>query len=515
MRGTTGTTGPRAWIAAAALCAGAFAAEGGTEGAPEVVRLKVGSEVVIDVLEFDEAKGVRGRRVDDGALIDIAFDQMAAEDARRIRAAHGYLPDEPEPVLVEAMRVRLTTGQEFVGIIVEQGVETLELRKGAQTWTLRRSGIREIAPIQVDALEVHDGEELYAQELARRNPQQALDHYNLALWCESLQLWTRVREHLARVKELDPAFKADIVASKDKRAELRQESGEDSAELAKAQRFAQRQSYDTALALLDGLLERKPGSALRPEIEKTRKTLERQRAKWLKEQTIVHFFTYLERVARQIANEQGVGYKQARQRMELEGSKLAAEATAKWLKVATEDVERAWNDPERNTASPHYATYGAGTFTLGSIEAIQKGLVDEKDAGKGAEPGAGDDGAEAQDYLDKIKKILEEKQKKAAEAAKNKGKPQEKKKRGPEIADVPPTPEEWWEKANSEERTQYVLAWWADHDPQVQIIRYDARVCVQCTGEGLMRFIDRGGEQKWIPCDRCKTLGIDRILRYH
>lgn len=497
------------------LVAAAWSPGRAEEGKTEVVRLKVGTEVVVDILEFDEAKGITGRRVDDGALLEIRFEQMLAEDARRIRAGQGFLPDEPEPVLVEAVKVKLVGGQEFTGRIVEQGTTSFKLRRGVQTWDFQRAGVRSITPVQVDALEVLDSEQYYAEELARRNPQTALEHYNVALFCESLQLWARVKEHLEQSLTLDPAFKADIIDGKVKRATLRIESGEDSALLGKAQRLAQRDQYDAALAMIDEFLQKKPGSALRPEFDKQRKAIGQQREKWLKQQVIVHFFNFAERVARQIAAEKEASLQQSRQRIEVEGTTQIIEATAKWLKVKPEEVQKEWENPARNKASMHYANYGAGTFTLDSVEAVQDGLSEQGDLVAKPDPAAGNAGADQGDYLDKIKKILEQKRKEAEEAAKNKGKKKAPEKRGPEIADVPPTADEWWAAASSDEKVQYLLAWWVDHDPFAkQFRRVAATACPQCSGEGVIRFFDRGGDNKLVPCSRCKSLGIDRALRY-
>src|SRR5262245_18670308 len=139
----------------ALAAAAALAALAAVDEPAEVVRLKVGTEVVVDVVDFDEAKGIRGRRVDDGAPLDISFGRMVPEDARAIRGRRGYLPDEAESIIVEAMKVRFMTGGEIVGIIVEQGTETFKLRRGAQTTELQRSGVRSITPVQVDALDVY------------------------------------------------------------------------------------------------------------------------------------------------------------------------------------------------------------------------------------------------------------------------------------------------------------------------------------------------------------------------
>jgi hypothetical protein len=502
-------------LCALLLAVAAWSPGSAGEGMTEVVRLKVGTEVVVEIVEFDEAKGITGRRVDDGSLLEIRFDQMLADDARRIRAGAGFLPDEPEPVMVEAVRVKLVGGAEFTGRIVEQGTTSFKLRRGVQTWDFQRSGVRSITPVEVDALEVLDAEQYYAEELARRNPQVALDHYNLALFCESLQLWTRVKEHLAQSLALDGAFKAEIIDAKVKRATLRIEAGEDSALLGKAQRLAQRDQYDAALAVIDEFLQKKPGSALKSEFDKQRKAFAQQREKWLKQQVIVHFFNFAERVARQIVAEKEASLKQARQRIEVEGTTSIIEATAKWLKVKPDEVQKEWENPARNKASVHYATYGAGTFTLDSVEAVQDGLNQQPDAVVKEDPAAGNAGSDQGDYLDKIKKILEQKRKEAEAAAKNQGKKKTPEKRGPEIADVPPTADEWWAAASTDEKVQYLLAWWVDHDPHAkQFRRVAATECPQCGGEGVIRYFDRGGDNKFVPCSRCKSLGIDRALRY-
>lgn len=484
------------------------------DGGAEVVRLKVGTEVVVEVVEFDEAKGIRARRVDDGALLDLAFEQMAEEDAQRIRAARGYLSDEPEPIMVDAMKLLLMNGSEVTGIIVEQGTQTIRLRRGLQTWDYNRQGVRAVTPVQVDALEVYDGEELYGQELARRSPQTALEFYNLAIWCESLQLWPRVQENLAHVTELDPTFKSVIVEGKVKRAAMRIEFGEDSAQLGKLQRLAQRNQYDAALAGIEEFLTKKPSSAMRGEFEKQRQAISVAREKWVRQQVVIHFFSYAERVARQVATEKEISLKQARQRVEREGTQLIAEATAKQLRIDAAEVLKQWQDPKRATASPHYANYGAGTFTLGSIEKVQKNFENVVQESAPKDPNAGNDGADPGDYLERLKKILEQKQKEAEEAAKNKGRKKETK-RGPEIADVPPTADEWWAAAGSDERTQYLLACWADSDPNVQILKAEARQCMQCAGAGVIRYFDHNADFKFVPCSRCKSLGIDRILRFH
>jgi hypothetical protein len=495
--------------------------------APEVIRLKVGTEVVGTVTSdgFDEAKGVRIRRVDDDALLDIGFDQMLPEDALRIRAAHGYLPDEPEALMVEASRIKLATGQELICVIVERGVKTIKVRTGAQVVDLDASGVREITPVRVDALEVYDPDELYAQEVAKRNPISALDHYNLALYCESLQLWKSATAELEQVQSQDSTFKPELVKAKLERAKMRVEAAEDSALLAKAHRLAVRDQYDAALAVLDDFLVAKPGSILRADFEKTRRAIVKQRDKWVRTQVVVNFFTFMERVARELATDKGGSIKAARKQIELEGTKRGLELTAKFLKIRTEEVTAAWEDDKRNLASAHSATYGSGTWTLGSIEAVTKGMKKAEDPNKKGDANAAAAKKGEQTLEDKIKELIEKKKKEAADAQakakQNQGKgkggakgPQQP--RDQEIADVPPTEDEWWNLVTVDERVQYLLAWWVDREPHAKIFVVDHRDCPNCAATGVIKYFDaKSGEDKMIPCPRCKGAQVDRVLRYH
>lgn len=495
----------------------------GDDEAPQVIRLKVGTEVVGVIVPdgFLESKGVRIRRVDDDSLLDIDFDQMLPEDARRIRGQHGYLPDEPDPIIVDAMKVTFLDGSELIGLIVEQGTETFKLRRGVNTQELKRATVRMIEPVKVDALEVYDAEELFGRELAAKNPTTALDHYNLALYCESLQLWAHAREELGHVQELDPSFKSEIVAAKLKQYERRMEAGEDQELIMRASRMVRHDDYNGALALLDDFLQKKPNSVLRADAEKARARIEKARQQWLAEQVIIDFFTALERGIRKIATDPKATVKDSRKAVELEATKNALEATAKWLKAPAAEVQKVWEDPKRQTVSPHSGSYGSGTWTLG-LEAALKGLVKE-DPNKKKDDGSGGAGKE-KSLEDRIKDLLEKKRKEQEEAqkrAKEKGKQQGSGKQpkqapvGPQVYDVPPKEEEWWPTLTGDEKTQYLMAWWAEHEPNLKIIRIDSLACGMCAGIGMIRYFNSDGQEAAKPCSRCKGLGFDRIVRFH
>ena len=321
------------------------------------------------------------------------------------------------------------------------------------------------------------------------------------------------------MQEADAQFKADVVGAKLKQYDRRMEAGEDQALIAKANRMVFRDDYNGALALLDDFLQKKPGSVLRGDAEKARGRIAKAREQWLAEQVVANFFTFLERGIRKLASDPKMAPKEARKAVELDATKNALEATAKWLKTPVAEVQKVWENAKRQTASPHSGTYGSGSWTLG-LDAALKGLVQEDPNKKpGAAPGASgkDDSLE-----DRIKKLLEQKRKEQEEAQKkSKGKQQGSGKAkppevtGPQINDVPPKEEEWWPTLNGDEKTQYLLAWWAEHDPNVKVYKYDQLPCQLCTGVGRIKYFNRDGQEASIPCSRCKGLGFDRIIRFH
>jgi hypothetical protein len=420
--------------------------------------------------------------------------------------------------MVDAMKVTFLDGSELIGLIVEQGTETIKLRRGVNTQDLRRATVRAIEPVKVDALEVFDAEELYGRELAAKNPTTALDHYNVALYCESLQLWAHAKEELGHVSELDPQFKADLVAAKTKQYERRMEASEDQETIMRASRMVRRDDYNGALALLDDFLQKKPNSVLRADAEKARNRFEKARQQWLSEQVVANFFGFLERSIRKVATDPKSTPKDTRKYVEVEATKNALEATAKFLKAPVAEVQKIWENPKRQTASPHSGSYGSGTWTLG-LEAALKGLVKEDPDKKAANAsGAGKDAS----LEDRIKDLLEKKkeQEEAQKRAKEKGKQGSGKQPkqapvGPQVYDVPPKEEEWWPTLSGDEKTQYLTAWWAEHEPNLKIMRFDQLACGMCAGVGMIRYFNGDGQEAAKPCARCKGLGFDRIVRFH
>lgn len=476
----------------------------------QLIRLEVGAEVVVEVLEFDEGLGVKVQRVDDGSILELRWDQMLADDVRRIRASRGFLPDEPEPIFTDATKITLTTGVELVGILEQNNEETFTLRQGGKSWNLRWSGVRLRETVQVDALEVYDAEDLYTQKLYEKTPDTALDHYNLALYCESLQLWDKARAHLEQAREREPEFKASTVDSKLKRCELRMQSSEDSDLLGRVSRLANREEYDEAIALLEGFFQERADSPLLGEARREEIKLREARTRWLRARVVSAFFAHVDRYATRIAQDENVTAIDARMQMELEATKAALEMAANQFSTTIEETTGIWEAKDRPHASPRTASYGGGSFTLGK-DLLFDGM-DEKDLASAKEEEESERPAAGESLEDRIKKVIEERKRQAEERKKEAGK--NKKQEFRLRTDVPPTQDEWWASSPVAEKKSYLMAYWAERDPHVHVIRVSPRSCRTCQGTGVLRFFDRDHNDGQAPCPRCKTGRVDRVVKF-
>ncbi len=476
----------------------------------EIVRLLIGGEVVVHLQRetFDEARGIEGTRVDNGALIDLRWDQMHRQDAERIRRSFGYLPDgdQLDPVMVEATKVVMTNGVEFLGILEEQAGTAVVLRQKTKTWQLPLAQVRRREEVWVDALDVYEGEEVYLEELAQGEPSSPLEHYNLALFCERLQLWPRVGEHLARCRELDSDFKSDDVSRKLLRAERLEAAGEDAEELGRVKRLARRNQFPQSLAAIEAFLEARGDSPLAAEFAVARDRIVKQRGEWLTGKVVANLFAHMERFAWRVAGDAELSLSAARKRMTAEATDYAIQAVATQTESTPEEVRSIWEDDQRFRGAPRIASYGAGTFTLGEQDALRGLTGEELDAA--VAQGSGNANDEENDLASRVRRIIEERKRQAE------SKEVEKKDQGFRIQDVPPNRDEWWARTGKRERSHYLIAFWAEREPSVELVSVLTTPCVRCAGTGVLEgyVVEQGVVRS--PCSRCKALRVDRKVRF-
>ncbi len=481
-----------------------------------VVHLRSGVELSGAILEdgFDEARGITLRRDDTGGILALRWDQMRTEDVAEIKRSRGFVGDEPPPIFVTALRVKTTTG-EFIGLKFGQEDGKLILTKRGQTVPIPIDSIRSIENVQVDALDVEAPEPLFEKHRAEVNPTTAVDWYNLGLYAESLGLTEEATKAYHACQDADAQLKAEWIKQRLKLLEVRAKEVEQTDCLGRIKSLKYRQAYREAYALAQDFVKKWPNSQQINLVNLEMNDIAARQRAGLTSNIRTDFFTFLRNACQDKANEKDITLGPAMTWARDHAFNEVKEKLAKYYDVKTEDVADLFS--KRGSAgAPVNASYGGGTFILG--DDAKKGYSktdDEKAKEKAeAEKNAKEKGKGAGEptLQDKINEKLKEKLKEAA-------KRNDKKKKEGEIADIPPTPEDWWAAASPVERTSFLMAFFAEQTKVVNILSLDQRFCSTCGGHGWMETFARnggadtkGGDAQ--PCPRCKTLGFDRLVKF-
>lgn len=486
------------------------------EEKPVIVRLVTGAEVSGVIVDdgFQEATGITMRRDDNGGILELRWDQIQGDDVAAIKQSYGFVGDDLPPILMKAIKITTRSGKEFVGLDGgNDGTNRLLRRRGLVTPV----PMDQIAPdgienVMVDALEVEmpvNVLERYKREHPLREP---VDSYNLGLYAEALTLYDAALEAFDRV----PAefAKHDLIETRRKVIAAKMKEKDAAVLLNGIRQLRLHREFDAALKQVEQFAKSWPNSALLADVMKEQKLLLKMREDDLMVQIRADFFTALRRQCDLKALDTKLGLGAAMTWAKEQAFKDAMAAMLKQADYRNSSEKEVLDLFEKRgkTGSETTASYGGGTFILGAEEA-RAGILKKKE---GEAEEAADPKKEPQTLEEKIKKKLEDREK-------DRKKRNEKQKTTGEggIADVPPTPDEWWAASTVTERSAFLLAFFAEHSGKVTISRISTRDCNQgCGGTGFLTFFgnntsqsDSGGNSV-IPCARCKTLGFDRVVHF-
>ncbi len=491
---------------AAALCAAEQ---------PVVVHLKSGAELSGAILEdgFDEARGITLRRDDTGGLLSLRWDQIREEDVSDIKRSRGFIGDEPPPIVVPALLVKTTTG-EFIGLKASQDDGKLVLKRRDQLVPIAIDSIRSIQNVNVDALDVEAPEPLFERRRAEVSPTTAVDWYNLGLYAEALGLNEEATKAYHACQDKDPALKSEWIKQRLKLLEVRSKEVEQSDQLNRIKSLKYRQSYREANALAEDFLKKWPNSQLVSLVNKEMADLAAKQRSGFTSNIRTDFFTYLRNACQDKSNEKDITLGAAMTWVRDHAFDDVKEKLAKYYGITTEDVADIFSKRGVGGA-PVTASYGGGTFILG--EDARKGYAKSEDE-KAKEKAEAEKNAKEKGKAKGEPTLQEKINEKLKEKAKESQRRNEQKRKEGEIADIPPTPDDWWAAAAPAERVSFLMAFFAEQTKLVNVLSLDQRFCSTCGGHGwqeqFMRNTGQESKGDAMPCPRCKTLGFDRIVKF-
>ncbi len=502
--------------------------DGGDEQG-KFIPLRDGEILVGEVADHDE-EGLEVKRLDNGGIVRLRWTQLAPPFEQALRAEFGYVDLTSDEILVEVDELVLRDGSRRVGTILESGDQGILLKEKNSTLLYTREMLDgEPGRVRIPALDVYTREELYRDELGRHDLTTALGHLELARYLEKISDFEHAMEHYRKVSELEPAKHAGEVSSALARCEQRKARQDEIDYLAEIQVQRVRRKWDLALQLCAEFPAKFPRSdaRTREDVEKRKANIETSKhADYVKR---VHE-RYHERVERRIRDkslDRKLGLSAAVAWVNREARKEVVAAVAAILSKESAEfteanVQKLWT--ERN-ADPktrprvRQVSYGNATFTLGKQKA--KDGVSNLLSVTGAPGAAGPvKSQEEKDLEAKMKRLLE---RQGGGSGNNQG------------AKKPETAEEWYLRAPSFERYQFLLSTYVENAGDMEIVDRLARPCGTCGGRGYYETFTTGQAEPTVSvggrsgggnsggggsglvqveCPTCHGVQVQRMLRY-
>lgn len=455
-----------------------------------------GRYLQVEVLEGDETRGLHVKLLHNGGRIWIPWNLIREEDRERLMVATN-VKEEVREVTVEGVRLLTRSGDEWLGVLVEPGPDKLEegsipekvvLHSEGRDVTFNGDVVRAIESAVIPALEAYTKEELYQRELERLDPGEndLQAWWDLAKFATAIGHYGKAIEGFLKVRELDPGYKEDYVTTQLARLEESLKNQRIEEALASARRKAQFHQYTRALSILDELLAMESlDPDLRYQAELRKKDVLKDRYEYYAKRVARGYHRLLERKVREIARDPELSLREARRAVQRDLHKeIVAELGQKYGLDPKEEVEKMWKDRKKYYHVNHTAGYGSGTFIVqGKIKGAERlNKQVERAIRRAMRRNRRDEGGGISVPRQKLPK--------------------------------PPTPDEWWKKATTREKANWLEAYFAENSGHMEVVGERWHDCPTCGATGRVGFTGAQWETIYVTCPRCGGHRRDKGVAY-
>lgn len=413
-----------------------------------------------------------------GGLVHVPWTMLEPSQANELQLRFGYIDVASDEILVDGERLVLTSGGSVEGIIVS--------REGDSYWIKSEGNLQAVPKIRVasiesglrlSALDVYSTDELYNQYAGSVAADDPAAQWELAVTCERIYAFGKALEHYQKVREIDPAYRADELANILTRVEAKAAQQEQLDYLRNADRLRKRGQWDASLEALDafaGLFKKSPliNDAV---LQRARLISAREAA--AKDYVAKRWFYWMRRLARDLSRESNLAaartYVDERLSEEIQKAVLADLQRTISKDAQLEQVKKIF--AERKKVRFDASSYGIGTWLIGE-EAARRGLVEE-DEPKGGPVNATD--GQRQELENRIKQFMKN------QRVASRGKQAEAKE---DLAQL------FWESWTGSSRTLWLIAYYAENSGDLEVrVRPDLQPCRTCAGKGALEVLLTGG----------------------
>jgi hypothetical protein len=460
-------------LALAALCASAMS---------QTLQMADG-QVLLAQVEEAYGEGLRIKRLDNGGALELRWDQLSPDCARRVQQAFALVGDDQGEITVQVQEVRyLLNGspQTVIGLLVDQQNPTTMVvqQKGVQ-FRIPRTEVAGVRQIEVPVSQVLTPDEFYGKRLAEIAPAENADlHVQLADEMLRTRDYARAVEHLQKAKDLGNSRAPERIGPQLERAKLyvgakKERDLLDGIQVARTRATAR--DFKLGRELIARFQKEFPQSKLKADLDAETRRFEEARTRYFSQQVADRWRDAVQTIGDKKLQEPGVTLSAAREYAESKMTDDIAGYVSKRLEIPVEEVNTlfAMRDKFPLGRRTEHFSYGIGSWVLGEV-AILKGTKQGTENQK-----VDKDPAEARE-LDRIKREIRKmmEQRRGAASGGQAGQEREQ------------TDEEWWTAQDRSDRASWLRAYYAEFGGKLVLSAAYTQPCFACSALGTQTEMD-------------------------
>lgn len=469
--------------------------------AAQSVQLADGSVLLVAVESSDvDGQGMRVRRLDNGGMLDLRWDQLSAASATEWKKRFDLIGDTDDELMVRADEVTYLRGgtrTSLVGRITDPSGDPLIVQAKGIVYPIPRKDLQGARKVEVPATNVYTKDEFYLLRLGEVAPGDSANlHMVLAEDLIKFRDYEHADEHLQKAKQLGNASdgaKLDTLIDRLKRfREAAKELGILEA-IQVARSRGQLGDFEKGRELIAQFEQQYPNSKLKVEFDREKERFEKARTYFLTQRVADQFRRQIKTVVEKKLAEDGLSLQAAKDYAENQMTDDIVGRVAKALNLEVDEVRAMWAERAKfpiGKRTEHF-TYGIGSWVLGE-QAILKdtavGKAKEKQAATD-EPAAGED-REIERFAKLLRQAMERRRQQQQEAGESKEQ----------------TDEGWWREAARAEKLSWLRAYYAEFGGQLVVQFATVTPCISCYGAGTTPEMTGEGKMVQTKCFLCQGM---------
>lgn len=387
--------------------------------------------------------------------------------------------------------VRLDDGstEEILGLVEEEGEREVRIRRGGRVDGIPRQRVVAIEEEPLDARQIWSAEQL-VERLKEKMKQDGTDfaaltsrdRWRIASYAEWAGDLEAAKEHYEAAAADESYLKRDVAKQRLERVVALLQDKAALATLKAARLKLQMHRFDDVRGIINTFAEKHPDAS-----EEVGRRLDRVRSKLAEERTSYfrtiarrNFVKIAEDLIESKVREKDIEYTDVtswtrKDLIDAAFAKLVDKHMKRYDPTVTpEEARTLWDGRMEGRTKPRWrkASYGGGTFIVSPPK------IKPPKRKSGARKRSGGGGA------------------------------------GPIDIPKPPNRDGWWKKADFRERTQYVLAYFAERSELFEMGEPEYRQCMRCNGVGLESKSTQTGAVFSYLCPRCGGAQRDMIVKF-